>query len=425
MGYLHIAQALTDHISLDGNFPLPGTLRTAGINEHIHHEVGTVPFNLPAKQLGIIRASHFPHPGRNDSPPVGIHFCHFISHNQRFFQCFCENCNISLYSAVFIKIEKFIFFSGFLRIFILVIFLYRILKNPFCKVETAVTVQFPAHMIIDALTVQFCQIGSAEIQLHIRVHFLQSFRCNHFYCLLFGLLLCLLFHRLLLVHVLHIGHIDCQLLQITLKSILIHFLGQKILPGIFCQFFDGHCQNFFQIPILFFKFGVHHLVVQLVNLLNQFPAVSRLGTLIDQVHPSSGLGVHPVTALQSLSQQRILQFPPGGSRHFLKSVVNYRLKSFLADGFHPWTLCTDSFAHRFFHTQLGNTHKRPFLCVEKNLLHQIEPQCLFIVILGKCPLLHTVIQSNLFCPEKCLHIWLHIQSVVPADSPEQILNPVF
>ena len=148
-----------------------------------------------------------------------------------------------LNDPVLVMIEPYIFVTEALCILILVIILYRILENPFSKIQTAVTVDSPAHQIVNLFFFCFAQICFAIVQLHVSIGFFLHFRSDH--CN-FASLLAFFFHIFCYGRIFKRRSRIRQLFHIAFQRFFIHLFRKKIFPRIFRKVFHSHCKHSFK-----------------------------------------------------------------------------------------------------------------------------------------------------------------------------------
>ena len=159
-------------------------------------------------------------------------------------------------------IQPDIFISQALRIFILIIPLYRIFQDALCKIEAAVPVDSPAHQMIHSFFFHLAEICFPITQFHISIGLFQRFRRQNGDLMFFP---ALFFHLLCNGAAFQICHIAGKLLYIAFQSLLVHLLGKKILPGIFHKFFQSYGKHLFQRSMSSFKHGIDHRIIQTVD----------------------------------------------------------------------------------------------------------------------------------------------------------------
>ena len=116
VGNQHPAERPADNECLKRYLALPGSLRTAGINQHIHHKIRAVPPELPFKQFPAVRPSYLPKPVRNNFPIFPQAHLALAPKQKRTFQSIPQQINIPLCHPVILPPGTQIDFFCFPRI---------------------------------------------------------------------------------------------------------------------------------------------------------------------------------------------------------------------------------------------------------------------------------------------------------------------
>ena len=394
MGNLHIAQSLADNVCLNCYLSLPAHLGTAGIDQHVHHKISGICFQFPLKDFGITASPDPPQSGGNDHSSVRKHGLSFSSQGKRFTESICQLCYIMFYNSVFVMIQPDIFISQTNRIFILVISFYRIFQDSFCKIKAAVSMDPPAHQMVDPLFFCISQIGSSVIQFHIRMSLFQSLRRKNRYFMLFP---ALFFHVLCNGPVFKSGHGFCQLLHIAFQSFFIQLFREIILPGILCQFLHTDSQNLFQTSVNRFKGRIHQTIIELIHNPDQFHGALCTGCACHCVCKLLKLFFRPEGASVQSSSQHCRSQPPKHitrGAHLFKFLFQNILTGLSLNGADPGTFPADFFSYGFFNTKLGKLRQTLFIRLKKYFFYQVHSHHVPVVKSGKSPLLDAVIKGN-------------------------------
>ena len=295
-----------------------------------------------------------------------------------------------------VVIQPYIFIFQPFCVFILIISLYRIFQDPFCKVKAAVSVNACAHFVVYLLFFHLCKIRFSKIQFHVSMCLFQNLRRqNRNFLPDFTFF----FHLLCDRRILQIRHALCKLFHICFQSLLIHFFREKILPAKLCQFFQAHCHNAFQISIALFKILIYNFVIKTVNKGNQTFCIFCISCLIYFVPNLFKSSLHLITSICQLitehSDPKSSKNVPISGQYLKLLIQNIRTR-LLLKGNNSGALITYLLPDGLLYAKLCQSSKASFLCSQIYFFHQIHSHKVFIIKSGESSLLYPIVKSNCF-----------------------------